>query len=147
MQDTFIDVAEKKWVAAKHIAEVSYPSIGDPKLLMSSILALEECSRYIISAALKCEEVVPKLSFNLFFRKFKSNTDTGFDPLTFELSAMLDVHAISIEHENSKVEFPRQDKFVMADEDFHIDYIDKDHVKMYCKDIGSLLKKVREVVN
>ncbi len=127
---------------ADHMLTVSYPLLNDPKILVAVANNLLQAVDYGMMSVLEHEKLFKRIMtypdtiqgrYALFKQRvLKSNNDKKF-VIVSELLAIVDNHKASL------VEFPRQDKFVIANDSYELRTLTVKELKDY-------LVKVREIV-
>ncbi|MGM5484926.1 MAG: hypothetical protein ACQEP1_03580 [Nanobdellota archaeon] len=127
---------------ADHILTQTYPMVNDPRLLLSAIdnvrSAMIEAVSGLLERKREKKEIPPyhdqeQSKVNMF--KLRIVDDYGIDD-----SLLDEVIDLINKHKESPVEFPREDKFVICDEDYNNEALTPDYVK-------GLIKKADEFVD
>ena len=145
-QDVLIarEKAVQQYESARHLLQITFPLVKDPKLLMGVIHNISASLEYSMNAILAYERIlrlVPiygpefRSRFNLF--RLKSVKRNNIPPETInlinELRQVLDLH------KKSPIGFQRGNKFVICNKDYELKVIS-------IKEIQTYLDKTKEML-
>lgn len=130
------EYATQKYEGARHLLNVTFPTVKDPKLLLGVIDNLVESFNYSIDAILTYERllrVVPiytndqKSKFRLFQQKSvpRNKIPLRYISLYQELKEVLDLH------KKSPMAFQRGNKFVICNKDYMLKTLSLNDIRDY----------------
>ncbi|MGV8168996.1 MAG: hypothetical protein ACP5N3_02975 [Candidatus Nanoarchaeia archaeon] len=127
---------------ADHMLGVSYPLLNDPKILVSVANNLLLAVDYALSSVLEHERLFKRIqnypaAVDSKYTIVKQKALKGNDLKGFEV--IKELMEIVGSHKDSPVEFPRQDKFVIASNTYEIR-------TLTVKELKDFLVKVRGIV-
>ncbi|MFB6198663.1 MAG: hypothetical protein ABEI52_10410 [Halobacteriaceae archaeon] len=138
--------AKKRFQTADHFLTVTYPRLDDPKLLLSALEHLYRGFENAMDAVLEHQQLFKNIdpvgdSFEERFDAFESIAqEHGLD--TDHVKELRSVLAC---HEESPVEFPKDGKYVICDDDFVTETLTEDRLKTYCDQGKEFWEQVAEV--
>jgi hypothetical protein len=134
--------AVKNVKIADHMLGVSYPLLNDPKILVSVannlLLAVDNAMASVLEHEMLFKRIQTyPISTQDKYLLLKKRALQGLDDKNY--AVINDLVEISKGHKSSPVEFPRQDKFVIASDTYELR-------TLTVKDLKDYLVKVREIV-
>jgi hypothetical protein len=146
------DNATQKYEGARHLLQVTFPMIKDPKLLlgvMDNISASLESSMDAILAYERLLRLVPiynnnyQSKFNLFRMKSvkRNNISPEVIHLMSELRYTLDLH------KKSPMEFQRGNRFVICNKDYQLKVISLKDLQQYIYTAKGMLDQMEKIVS
>ena len=121
--------AWQKYEVARYLLRNTYPSIKDPKLLITILSnihdSLDQAMAYLIG---------PQLSFR---EKIAYLQRKGFKTNFIE-----ELHEILESHKNSPIEFSRQDKYVICNDRYGLRFLTEAKMKEFLEQNKSMLEEI-----
>lgn len=137
----------QKITVAEHLLTQTYPSLQDPKILVSVLQnvleALEDGVTRALDEARRNHEVPPysdTLNGKLTAFKLHLAKKKGFTPIDFMLIS--EIQEILSQHKISPVEFRKKNILVIADEEYHLRTLSEDKTKTYLRRAKALLARI-----
>lgn len=123
--DSARDAAHKKFKIADHILTQTYPLVKDPKLLLAVIQNIHDCLLLGVSAILEHERRAKRApayseSFESKMITFTQHVVPALRIPREYIRFIHEIREIVKEHRESPVEFIRDRKFVIADNEYHL---------------------------
>jgi hypothetical protein len=139
----FREKAVKSVKVADHMLGVSYPLLNDPKILVSVANNLLLAIDYGMISVLEHEKLFKRVqnypdNVEGRYALLKQKVLKGADDRNYAI--IKDLLAVVNSHKASTVEFPRQDKFVIASDSYELRTLSVPELKEH-------LTKTREIVN
>jgi hypothetical protein len=144
------EIAWKKIQIADHMLTQTFPTVQDPKILLSVLESLFLAFTAYIDAVLEHERVFKKVppypdsfdsKFNLFQRKVVPAYKIGR-----EYIALIEkIKELLMWHRKSPIEFTRNDRIVICEEDYKMRTISVENVKEYifkAKEFGNICERI-----
>jgi hypothetical protein len=146
------DAANKKLQLADHILTMTYPTVKDPRLLLSSIENLFLAFSYSMSSLLHYERLFKRIppfsdNFTSKFEMFKTQCSYRYkiDP---EYSKIIqDIKEIIIAHKESPMEFSRDSNLIICSQDYRTKIISPDIIDNYVQKAKLFIKNVSTIVS
>jgi hypothetical protein len=138
--ETLLIRARRSLQVAEKLFLHTYPVVDDPKLLLSVTGELRTALESGMDAVL-AGKGISKEDFSSRlgdFRRFADEISIEAD----DISLIDTLHTIMQQHKESPVEFPRNDCFVICDENYHMLTISSGDVKQYLFKAGVFIDKV-----
>ena len=146
------DNATQKYEGARHLLNVTFPMIKDPKLLLGVINNLSASLESSMDAILAYERLlrlVPiysdtfKSKFNLFRMKSvrRNNISPAAIHLISELRFILDLH------KKSPMAFQRGNRFVICNKDYQLKVISIKDIQQYLYTTKNMLDLMQQIVS
>lgn len=112
--------SEKHWGSADHLIYITYPVVGDAKLILRAFESLYKSLVLNVSTILKFEYLYKRISLgknrdknlNCFFKKCAERY--GLDKQ--DIGVVKEIIFLGKKHKESSVEFSKRDKIVILDE-------------------------------
>jgi hypothetical protein len=133
---------------ADHMLSVSYPLLNDPKILVSAANNLLQAVDHSMTSVLEHEKLFKRIQnypdtvqgrFALFKQRvLKGNVDKDYAVVN-ELMVIVD------NHKSSTMEFPRQDKFVIASESYELRTLTVQELKDYLVKVKGIVEQLYEM--
>ncbi len=128
--------AAKNVKVADHMAHVTYPLFQDPKILLAIteniFLALSSGMSLLLYTE-RNNKAIPAYpdNFDYKYKVFKETVAPryGIDPVHIKLVS--EVKNIVLAHRKSPVEFIRDDRFVICDDDYEMKTLTVEQIKQY----------------
>ncbi len=145
-----LNKANQLFKTADHIAYVTYPLLKDNKLIITIIENLSEAMNKAMEAVIYYEIKFKRI--NYFPADFKAQIET------FKLSAshyninrnyivlMQDLHDIIARRKTSRMEFVKNDKFVIWNNDYEMITLNYDKIKGYLNQSKPFFDKVNYIL-
>jgi hypothetical protein len=146
------DIATQKYEGARHLLNVTFPMVKDPKLLLGVIHNLSDSLEGSMDAILAYERLLRLIPihndtyesrFNIF--RMKSVRRNNISPeaihLMSELKFILDLH------KKSPMEFQRGNRFVICNKDYQLKVISIKDIQKYLSTTKSLLDQMQKIVS
>jgi len=145
VQKEFIDAlieSEKRWKGADYLVNVTFRVVKDPKLLVKALEGLHGFFFSAITSVLKFEYLYKRIelgedkekNLEMFFRRCASRYG-----LTREEGEMVrEVLILGEKHKESGIEFSKNEKLIILDDDLGKSELDFDKMKRFLE-IGSKL--------
>ncbi len=134
--------------AADHMLGVSYPLLNDPKILVSVANNLLLAVDYALASVLEHEKLFKRINnipegtvskYNIL----KQRSPAGFEDKDYDVIS--DLAEISGKHRASSVEFPRDDKFVIASDTYELRTLTVKDLKEYLTKVRGIVEKLYEM--
>jgi hypothetical protein len=144
------DAAKKRLKTADHLLNVTYKNVDEPKLLVNILEhtygAYEDAMNSLLSyhELFKQVDVLPD-DFEQRFAVFKDDVAPTYDMEHTDNVARL--RGILAAHEESPVEFPRDGKFVICDEEYDVEELTEEKLKSFIEQGKSFVKHVEDIVH
>lgn len=120
---------------AKHLLNITFPLVKDPKLLIGIIHNLNSCLNYALEVVFLQESAMPKSlneKIDLLHRKYDAKQEHT------ELIRKIN-HLVAL-HKESPIVFKRGNRQIICDENYHIEVIS-------AKEIENLIDKTEEFLS
>ena len=149
--DEFMESAEKKLNFADHILTMAYPSIKDPKLLLSVAENLFLAFNYSLTSLLYYERHFKRIppfqdNFSLKLQLFKDECAERYGIGDEQLKAMQELKEILVAHKKSPIEFPRKESFLIFNESYEAKALTQDLLKDCIKKAKLFIKKLSTII-
>jgi len=146
------DNAIQKYEGARHLLNVTFPTVKDPKLLLGVIDNLVCSMEYSIEAILIYERLLrmvpvysdnPKSQFNMFRQKsmHRNNISPQYVNLYLELKDILELH------KKSPMSFQRGNKFVICNKDYMLKTLSINEIRKYLEQTKEFLDISETVIS
>ena len=130
------EYSTQKYEGARHLLNVTFPTVKDPKLLIGVIDNLVESFKYSMDAILTYERLLrlvpiynedPRSKFNLFRQKSvpRNKIPTRYMVLYMELKEIIELH------KKSPMAFQRGNKFVICNKDYMLKTLSINDIRDY----------------
>jgi hypothetical protein len=134
---------------ADHLIYITYPMIGETKMLLVVVENLYRASVRLVSAVLQYERMYKRimvlpLEFEGKLKVFEK-VSSRFKISSTVVETVYDLWDIMQKHEKSPMEFARKDKFVITGEQFEMKTIDVTLLKKYASHIRTFLSKIETI--
>ena len=144
------DQSKKYLKIADHMITTSYPMFKDPKILLSATKNLLLAGETAITAVLEHERLfkrVPPFHDSLDTKTilFREKVLERYEFEEKQIKLLKHLSNIIKAHQESTIEFPRQDKFVMCSDTYEIRTLSIKDLKEYINQIRSLIEKTYQV--
>ena len=144
--------ATQKYEGARHLLNVTFPTVKDPKLLLGVINNLVGSMEHSIEAILIYERLLryvpiysnnPKSQFNLFRQKSmrRNNISPHYVNLYLDLKEILELH------KKSPMAFQRGNKFVICNKDYMLKTLSINDIKKYLEQTKEFLDITEKVIS
>ncbi|MBD3209463.1 hypothetical protein GF367_03515 [Candidatus Woesearchaeota archaeon] len=142
---TYRDRARQNIRVADHMLTMTYPMVKDPKLLVAVLENLFMALTNAMAAVLHHERRGKRIgpfhdTFESKFSHFKAYIVPGYNIDRKWVRFIAEIKELVAEHKESPTEFPRKEKYVMADERYKIRVLDEEKLK-------AALRKTKELVH
>lgn len=140
--------ARRSLQVAEQMIGKTYPIVNDPKLILAIAEDIYAALISSMTALLVKKQEKKQLSddFSSIFTAFKQMApDMGFQH--DDLVIIEELNTIISEHEESPVEFPRKDKFIICDDEYKCTAITLDDMKSYLFRAGLFIEKVNDALD
>lgn len=137
--------------AARHLLQVTFPLVQDPKLLMGVANNLVLAYEHAIDAILLFERQLrlvpiygnsPQSKLDIFRRK--SATRNRIDPK--HITLLLQLKELQEVQRSGPAEFPRGRRFVLADQDYSLKSLSKEQLQDWLYQTKSFLEKADQIL-
>ena len=146
------DNATQKYEGARHLLNVTFPTVKDPKLLLGVIDNLVCSMEHSIEAILIYERLLrfvpvysndPKSQFNMFRQKsmHRNNISPEYVNLYLELKDILELH------KKSPMAFQRGNKFVICNKDYMLKTLSINDIKDFLAQTKEFLDISEKVIS
>ena len=146
------DNATQKYEGARHLLNVTFPTVKDPKLLLGVIDNLVGSLEHSIEAILIYERLLrfvpvysndPKSQFNLFRSKSmrRNNISPEYVNLYLDLKEILELH------KKSPMAFQRGNKFVICNKDYMLKTLSINDIRKYLEQTKEFLAITEKVIS
>lgn len=147
-----LEQANFKYNAARHLLQVTYPLVKDPKLLLGVVSNLFQAYDLALTQLLQREREL--LRIPPYTDQFQSKLNVYRHRIA-KLHHLPDTHAQLIStlnhiltlHKESLIEFQRGDKFIICDDNYHIKAISAGDLKKYLTTTQQFLDFVTKTLN
>ena len=150
-EGSLIALAEKKLDIARHIIDLVFPSLKNPRLLLSAMENMFLSMNYAMNAVLEQElrnGMIRDYHQNFMDRYTAFRMDC-MRRLKFDKSAtekLLAFRTILLDHKESAVEFSRNGKLVICDESYGMNVISHTALKKDLSLVQGFFEKAKDVL-
>jgi phage regulator Rha-like protein len=128
------EIAKKKVFVADHILTQTYPLLKDSKLLLATLENLFLAYANSIGSILHYELIfnrVPsfKEDFDSKFKLFKERTAPKYNIKQEDINTIKEIRDIIVQHKKSPIEFVRDDRFIICNDNYKMETINLDKLK------------------
>jgi len=146
------DLANKKLQLADHIITMTFPTVKDPHLLLSSIENLFLALSYGMTSILYYEQLFKRVplfpdNFTSKFELFKDKCAKKYGIDAEQINMMKDLKDVIVAHKKSPMEFSRKEHFVICNENYRIRTISANEVKNYVQKAKLFIKNASTIVS
>jgi hypothetical protein len=143
MENSLISQAMKKVKVADHMLTQTYPLIKDPKILVAVVNNLFNGCNFAMNSVLDFERKYKRIhlfssNFEQKYYLFKTKISPRYNFNKDTVRVIKILHDIVLEHKRAPIEFSRQDKFVICNENYRMRTINVSQIKNYIN-LGRLL--------
>jgi hypothetical protein len=147
-----LERAKKDIQLADHMLQVTYKLVNEPKMLVSIMERVKSSLTYSVAAILYHERYwkrIPPFPENAqaMFDVFKARCARRYSMKTSYLSLIVDVNQILREHQESPIEFRREDKFVICSPTYRMKVVAVEDIKKYIQEAKSFVAEAERMVN
>jgi len=138
--------------AADHLVSMTYPLVGDARLLMAATDNLFSAARSLMASLLHYEEAFKRIphfreEFDSMSYWFRSRCVPHYGLSREYGRVMLELKELVDSHKSSPVEFARKDGLVICSDSYNMKKITVSQVKSYVSVIKRMLIEVEGVVS
>lgn len=131
---------------AEHLLTKSYPSLKDPKILLSVLqnllLAIEEYFTHELKSARENKEIPAyNDTFNGKINAVRMHLAKKLDISRIDFMMISEMQELLLEHQQAPTEFRRNNALYIADESFALKKIDSQKTKTYMSRTRTLLSR------
>lgn len=142
--------ARQKIHTADHMLTITYPLVKDPKLLLAVLENIAEALDNGITAVLEHERLFKKLApFNdhpqIKLALFKQHIGSKHPIEEKNIRMIHDINTLLHNHKKSSVEFIRKDRFVMSDNNYRLQTLDREKLKHWLSQSKSFVNQLYEM--
>ena len=146
------DRARQNVRVADHMLTMTYPLVKDPKILVAVLENLFLATTNAMSCILHYERMFRRIppfhdTFDSKFSLFKAKIVPMHDIDLKWVRFVAELKELVQEHRTSTTEFPRKDKFVMADKDYRLKTIDEKALKKHLQATKGFVHELLILVN
>lgn len=139
--------AQRKLAIAEHLLTKSYPSLNDPKILLSvlqnTLEAIEEALTQRLQEARKNKEIPTyNTSFNGKLTAYKLHLANNSNLSRVDFMMISEMQELLEEHKQAPTAFRRNNNFVIADNNFNLKTLDEKKTRTYLKRTKKLINKL-----
>lgn len=144
----YIDLAIRKLKIAEHIAANTYPAVKNPRLLLSALENVFLAYDYAMNAVLEYERLGGRVqeAKKTFPARFSLFRRSCADRLGFDKQALLDfrdIRRILQEHKKSPLEFTRNNRMVICDNNYSMRIITYADVQSYLSSARGFVERAQ----
>ncbi len=144
--------ALKRLKTADHMLNVMYPSLQEPKILLAALENIFLGLTYSLSALLYYElnlKRIPRFkdNFESKFRMFRNRICLRYEFDKIFIFLLHNVKELVQKHSESPVEFSRQNKFIISDENYNLSEITWEKLNNYLNKSTEFYKRVYKITN
>ncbi|MFH1248700.1 MAG: hypothetical protein V1660_00950 [archaeon] len=140
-----LDSAEKKIKIADHMTYITFPLLKDRRLLIKILDEVNKSFLEIINAIIYYEQFYKRIAIHndpvLNFRLFRERCAQRFGISTSEIEKIMELFVIIDKHNQSAMEFVRNDKFVIMSNNSHTDILTVEKLKEFLNLSKEMFKK------
>ncbi len=145
------DKAKRSLAVADHMAHVTFKLFNDPKILLAILENLNIALESSMNALLIHEREKKNIhafadNFEHRYKIFKDQVAPRHGIEDLHLKLIRDVRGVMQSHKKSPVEFVRNDRFVICNDDYDMKTLSVDQIKQYVIWTKGLLAKVDEAL-
>ena len=144
--------AIQQYESARHLLQITFPLVKDPKLLLGVVHNVSASLEYSMNAILAYERIlrlVPiygstfQSKFNVFRLKSirRNNIPQETIQLITELRKILDLH------KKSPIEFQRGNRFVICNKDYQLKVISIKEIQKYLEQTKEMLQIMQKITS
>lgn len=144
-----LDEARRRVKVADHMLTMTYPLVKDPKLLLAVLENVHRSMDTTMAAALahaRDQKKIPLYSDTLEGRYAAYRQHFAQKTPAEAMRAIGEIKETIKEHEQSPVEFRRQEKFVICSESYKVRTLTQDTLKKYIRIARSFHEHTRTVI-
>ena len=139
--------APRELAIAEHLLTKSYPSLNDPKILVSvltnTLAAIETAITQQLQTARKNHEIPPYSdTFNGKLNAFRMHLAKKKGVGKVDLMMISEMQELLTDNQQAPTTFRRQDQFVIADNDFNLKTLTPEKAKTFLQRTKTLIKKL-----
>jgi hypothetical protein len=146
---SLVNSAQHYYKVADHLLYVTYPVVGEVKLLLTIVENLYRAGINVMNAVLHYEQIHKRITvlpssfeerfgvFQKVAKKHKIGEET--------LQTIKELKIIMDEHKSSAMEFSRSGKYVITAGDFKLKTLDVKLLKNYLGNVSSVISKMGEL--
>jgi hypothetical protein len=138
--------AKKALQTADHLVYVTFPMLGEQRLLLKSLEELKEAIISIINAILQYESYHKKISIQSDAQENFEN----FKKISFyysispeQIKKIMEILKIAEEHKKSPFEFVKNDKIIIMGTNSNTEILSIEKIKNYIIEVKDFLRKAR----
>jgi hypothetical protein len=140
-----LESAEKKIKTADHMTYITFPLLKDRRLLIKILDEVNKSFLEIINAIIYYEQFYKRISIHndpvLNFRLFRERCAQRFGISQSEVEKIMELFAIIDKHNQSAMEFVRNDKFVIMSNNSQTDILTVEKLKEFLNLSKEMFKK------
>ncbi|MFP4117507.1 MAG: hypothetical protein ACLFTR_01140 [Candidatus Woesearchaeota archaeon] len=145
------DEANKKISLADHMLFITYPLVKDSKLLLAVIENIFLAHTHIMGSLLYYERMYKRVApfFDTFESKYRLFSEKCAPRYAIEdeyLELMRKVKDILTAHKRSPMEFSRKDQFVICSEDYQLNVLKAEDIKILVSKTKEFFNKVDSLI-
>ncbi|MFC1648048.1 hypothetical protein ACFL1B_01180 [Nanoarchaeota archaeon] len=146
------EAAKKKLKVADHLLTITYPMVKDPKLLLSVLDNLYQAMENGMNSVLEYEILFKHISgvpqaFEPRVAMFKKMVCPKHDISDEQVELIKRLKDTISSHKEAAVEFSRQDKFVIASDNYRLRTVSPDSIKKDIAMAKKFMERIEEVVS
>ncbi len=143
--------ANKQLRTADHLTYVTYPLIKDNKLMISITESLAEATKKAVDAVLLYDREYKRImlipqDFTSKLEIFRKSCMPRYSINSSYLNLIHDLREIQEARKTAKMEFTRQDKFVLSQDNFKLRTLTYQNVKNFVNLTKSFFEKVNSII-
>lgn len=143
----YLEEADKITKVADHLLYMTYPIVRDKKILIKIITELKRAVAYCVNAILQYEYISKRIQLfqdpKINFKIFKEKSAPRFKIEKSEIDLISELFSIAEMHKKSSMEFSRNEKLVILDENSNTKIIEIEKIKKFLELSKKILGKIK----
>ena len=144
--------AKKYLGIADHLLLVTYPLVKDPKLLLTITENVYKGFENAMNAVLEYDRTFKKINvlpdaFSARFTIFSTECAPRYKLTTAHLKTLKELKDTLNSHKSSPIEFTREDKFVISDDNYKLKTVSLETLKSDIKKGKAFIEEVEPILN
>ena len=146
-----LNSANKIFKTSDHLAYVTYPLVKDNKLIIAITENLEEAMKKAIEAVLSYDRYYKRImsipqDFQSKLEIFRTSCMPRYNISTNYLNLLKELNEINEARRHSKLEFIRQDKYILTQDNFILRTLTYPKVKEYVNTGKRFFEKINSII-
>jgi len=145
-----LEEADKIIKTADHLIYMTYPLLKDKRLFLKILTETNRAIIKIITAILQYDYIYKRISLykdtKTNFEIFKEKSAPRYDISQEEIKEIMELINLVEKHEKSTMEFIKDDKVVIINENMESNALTSDKLKKYITLVKNILRKTKNIL-